>query len=149
MCVMGNCMSTDVHPQTMGNTTTKLFDKASFIPPKDSLLSIRYEKDIQGLNVKDLKDILANYCVDYKGCIEKSELQSKVLELYLERARNRSNLNEEDCCKICWDATIDCVLLECGHLVCCLSCSKKLKDCSKECPICRQYITRVVHTFKG
>lgn len=39
----------------MGTTTTKLFDKASFIPPKDSLLSIRTEKDIQGLNVKDLK----------------------------------------------------------------------------------------------
>ena len=24
------------------------------------------------------QDILSNYCVDYKGCIEKSELQRKV-----------------------------------------------------------------------
>ncbi|KAL5268334.1 hypothetical protein ACHWQZ_G002260 [Mnemiopsis leidyi] len=145
--MMGSCLSSNVHPSepVIRTATAKIFDKSNFLPPKNSLLSIKSEKDIQNLNVKELKDILSNYCVDYKGCIEKSELQRKVTNLYVERQNNRARISDEECCKICWDATIDCVLLECGHLVCCLFCSKKFK----ECPICRQYITRVVHTFRG
>ena len=51
---------------------------------------------------------------------------------------------EENICKICMDAPINCVLLECGHMVACVSCGKKLS----ECPVCRQYVVRAVHTFK-
>lgn len=54
------------------------------------------------------------------------------------------NPGEDDICKICMDATIDCVLLECGHMVTCTKCGKRLS----ECPICRQYVVRAVHTFK-
>ena len=53
--------------------------------------------------------------------------------------------DESELCKICMDATIDCVLLECGHMVTCTKCGRKLN----ECPICRQYVIRVVHTFKA
>ena len=35
--------------------TLKIFDKSTFLPPKNSLLSIKSEKDIQNLNVKELK----------------------------------------------------------------------------------------------
>ena len=52
--------------------------------------------------------------------------------------------DEKDVCKICWDATIDCVLLECGHMVTCTMCAKKLK----ECPICRVNVKRCVHVFR-
>ena len=56
-----------------------------------------------------------------------------------------STSNDDDICKICMDATIDCVLLECGHMVTCTQCGKKLS----ECPICRQYVVRAVHTFRS
>lgn len=51
---------------------------------------------------------------------------------------------EKDICKICWDATINCVLLECGHMCSCINCSKKLT----ECPICREHVVRCVHVFR-
>ena len=48
-------------------------------------------------------------------------------------------------CKICWDAVIDCVLLECGHMVTCTHCGRRMA----ECPICRQYVVRAVHVFRA
>ena len=47
-------------------------------------------------------------------------------------------------CKICMDAPVDCVLLECGHMLTCVKCGRQLA----ECPVCRQYVTRVVHAFR-
>ena len=51
----------------------------------------------------------------------------------------------ENQCKICMDASIDCVLLECGHMVTCTKCGKQITDC----PVCRQNIARIVHVFKA
>lgn len=47
-------------------------------------------------------------------------------------------------CKVCMDAPVDCVLLECGHMLTCVKCGRQLS----ECPVCRQYVTRVVHAFR-
>jgi len=47
-------------------------------------------------------------------------------------------------CKICMDAPVDCVLLECGHMLSCVKCGRQLA----ECPVCRQYVSRVVHAFR-
>ena len=52
---------------------------------------------------------------------------------------------EDNLCKICMDAPVDCVLLECGHMVTCTKCGKRMS----ECPICRQYVIRAVHVFKS
>uniref|UniRef100_A0A8C6KC23 RING-type domain-containing protein n=1 Tax=Nothobranchius furzeri TaxID=105023 RepID=A0A8C6KC23_NOTFU len=52
---------------------------------------------------------------------------------------------EENLCKICMDSPIDCVLLECGHMVTCTKCGKRMS----ECPICRQYVIRAVHVFRS
>ncbi|XP_051540509.1 E3 ubiquitin-protein ligase RNF34-like isoform X2 [Myxocyprinus asiaticus] len=52
---------------------------------------------------------------------------------------------DENMCRICMDAVIDCVLLECGHMVTCTKCGKRMN----ECPICRQYVVRAVHVFKS
>jgi hypothetical protein len=54
-------------------------------------------------------------------------------------------MEDADLCKICWDAAVDCVMLECGHMATCTNCGKQLA----ECPICRQYVVRVVRTFKA
>ena len=42
-------------------------------------------------------------------------------------------------CKLCMDAKIDSVILDCGHLVACNQCGKKLT----KCPICRQHVVKV------
>lgn len=52
---------------------------------------------------------------------------------------------DENLCKICWDEPIECVILECGHMACCLNCGKQMS----ECPICKQYVVRVVRFFKA
>lgn len=55
------------------------------------------------------------------------------------------DIEDSELCKICMEREIDCVLLECGHYLTCVSCGRKLA----ECPICRQNIVRCVRTFKG
>jgi len=54
-------------------------------------------------------------------------------------------VNDDDLCKVCMDAVVDCILLECGHMVTCTNCGKRLA----ECPICRRYVSRVVHVFRA
>ena len=53
--------------------------------------------------------------------------------------------DEKELCKICMDSAIDCVLLDCGHMVTCTKCGKQMN----ECPICRQYVVRAVHIFRA
>lgn len=113
-----------------------------------SLSDLHSEEDIEGLSVRRLKEILARNFVDYKGCCERWELQERVKRLY----RDKTNLQQEEgaaaeerLCRICMDAPIDCVLLECGHMVTCTNCGKRMS----ECPICRQYVIRAVHVFRS
>ncbi|XP_029025971.1 E3 ubiquitin-protein ligase rififylin [Betta splendens] len=123
-----------------------------------SLSDISCEDDIEALSVRQLKEILARNFVNYKGCCEKWELMERVTRLYQDQqnllsanAVNTSDSGgcglgkEENLCKICMDLPIDCVLLECGHMVTCTKCGKRMN----ECPICRQYVIRAVHVFKS
>ena len=57
--------------------------------------------------------------------------------------------SEEVLCKVCCEDVVNAVFLECGHLVCCLECATKIEKGSRECPICRSRIVRVVHVFKA
>lgn len=52
---------------------------------------------------------------------------------------------EEELCKICYDARIDCVLLPCGHMAICYKCSRKLNAC----PVCRKTITEAKVVFRA
>ncbi|XP_009083114.1 PREDICTED: E3 ubiquitin-protein ligase RNF34, partial [Acanthisitta chloris] len=118
-----------------------------------SLSDISSLEDIEGLSVRQLKEILACNFVNYSGCCEKWELVEKVSRLYRESEENHRTQGErmqlqdddENLCRICMDAVIDCVLLECGHMVTCTKCGKRMS----ECPICRQYVVRAVHVFKS
>ncbi|EDO44591.1 predicted protein, partial [Nematostella vectensis] len=136
----------------------------SLPPPPDFFATRRTIDDItdieqvDNLSVKELKHILTANFVDFKGCVEKEELLSKVRLLWKSRncekqkgmfalpgfgLFNTTSLDES--CKVCMDNLIDCVLLECGHMVACINCSKQLA----ECPICRQNISRIVRVFKA
>ncbi|XP_041349402.1 E3 ubiquitin-protein ligase RNF34-like isoform X2 [Gigantopelta aegis] len=130
--------------------------------PRMKLEKISSLDDIGNLTARQLKEVLANNFVDYKGCCEKAELVDRVKRLWKEEQNNKAKAErihkvsslpethvlhseEHDLCKICMDATIDCVLLECGHMVTCTKCGKRLA----ECPVCRQYVVRAVHTFRS
>ncbi|XP_067861913.1 E3 ubiquitin-protein ligase RNF34-like isoform X2 [Heptranchias perlo] len=136
------------------------------IPPKKtraSLSDLSSIDDVEALTVRQLKEILARNFVSYSGCCEKWELVERVNRLFKETEENRKFLengntpavaaveekmqlgSDENLCRICMDAVIDCVLLECGHMVTCTKCGKRMS----ECPICRQYVVRAVHVFKS
>ena len=113
---------------------------------------IEDEKQLSYLSTRQLKIILTNNFVTYKGCCEKKDLYNLVLNLFKERLKNLEAQKNDfihqratDMCKICMERTIDCVLLECGHMLSCTICSKRLHDC----PICRSLVSRVVHIFKA
>ncbi|XP_030625688.1 E3 ubiquitin-protein ligase RNF34 [Chanos chanos] len=128
-----------------------------------SLSDLSAEGDIESLSVRQLKEILARNFVNFSGCCEKWELVERVHRLYRENELNRKSMEnvsnnitadgvkaqlscvDENLCRICMDAVIDCVLLECGHMVTCTKCGKRMN----ECPICRQYVIRAVHVFKS
>uniref|UniRef100_A0A670K3L1 RING-type E3 ubiquitin transferase n=1 Tax=Podarcis muralis TaxID=64176 RepID=A0A670K3L1_PODMU len=118
-----------------------------------SLSDLTSVRDIDALSVRQLKEILARNFVNYKGCCEKWELMERVTRLYKEKdlqqlaPSGNATLpgSEDNLCKICMDSIIDCVLLECGHMVTCTKCGKRMN----ECPICRQYVIRAVHVFRS
>lgn len=132
----------------------------SFVPGRRASLSdLTHLEDIESLTVRQLKEILARNFVNYKGCCEKWELMERVTRLYKDQkglqhlVSGHDDQNggtvpsglEENLCKICMDSPIDCVLLECGHMVTCTKCGKRMN----ECPICRQYVIRAVHVFRS
>ena len=132
---------------------------------------------MERLNTRQLKELLQRNYVDYKGCVEKHELVTRVTRLWHDHHRNveaaakldagtpnspsviltvscltlsvvvlsGEDSHGDDLCKVCMDAVVDCVLLDCGHMLTCTKCGKQLA----ECPVCRQYIVRVVHVFKS
>ncbi|CAF4318520.1 unnamed protein product, partial [Rotaria sp. Silwood2] len=106
-------------------------------------------KSIDDLTTQQLQQILVHNLVPIAECVKKSELISKVKLLYHnEKQKNESNTNKdpnENLCKVCLDANIDCVFLNCGHLCSCIYCGKQLS----ECPLCRCAIANVIRVFKG
>ena len=115
---------------------------------KVQLSDIKEASELEYLTVKHLKNLLSTNRVDYKGCLERQELLNRVSRLWHEYKQSRQDvekLSEEELCKICWDAPIECVILECGHMACCINCGKQMS----ECPICKQYVVRVVRFFKA
>lgn len=115
-----------------------------------TLDEIECESDLETLTVRQLKELLVRNYVDYKGCCEKPELLDRVRRLWRQHRSKPEGADidqvpSDDLCKICMDAVIDCVLLECGHMSTCTNCGKRLA----ECPLCRCYVSRVVHVFRS
>lgn len=122
-----------------------IFVETSMNPVK--LSDINALSELERLSVKQLKNLLSTNRVDYKGCIERYELLDRASRLWEEHRQSRTKMEnlDENLCKICWDEPIECVILECGHMACCLNCGKQMS----ECPICKQYVVRVVRFFKA
>ncbi|XP_023014304.2 E3 ubiquitin-protein ligase RNF34 [Leptinotarsa decemlineata] len=125
-------------------------NESPILPPKyPKIEDFGSAEELHNLSSKDLKILLTLNRVDFKGCIEKNELLERAERLWEDNNELRKeipeNLPVQDLCKLCMDAPLDCVLLECGHIATCTECGKKLA----ECPICRQYVVRVVRIFKA
>uniref|UniRef100_A0A3B4V2U2 RING-type E3 ubiquitin transferase n=1 Tax=Seriola dumerili TaxID=41447 RepID=A0A3B4V2U2_SERDU len=142
----------DVLSPSDSSGTTSQVSPATQRRIRASLSDLDNEEAIENLSVRQLKEILARNFVNYSGCCEKWELLERVHRLYRENEQNRKSNGvkaqlaaDENLCRICMDAIIDCVLLECGHMVTCTKCGKRMS----ECPICRQYVVRAVHVFKS
>lgn len=54
-----------------------------------TLEDIKSEEEIDGLTVRQMKEVLVNNFVDYKGCVEKSELHLRVTRLWKEHQVNK------------------------------------------------------------
>uniref|UniRef100_A0AAV2MSG7 RING-type domain-containing protein n=1 Tax=Knipowitschia caucasica TaxID=637954 RepID=A0AAV2MSG7_KNICA len=156
--------SSDTTPEADAASTSLLhMDQSEHTPEpspqtrrraRASLSDISSLGDIEDLSVRQLKEILARNFVNYSGCCEKWELVERVRRLYRETEENRQSMEnvsgtittdgekvpltifDDNLCRICMDAVIDCVLLECGHMVTCTKCGKRMN----ECPICRQRV---------
>lgn len=152
--------TTPTEPDVQDEDQTWDPEEAPVSGRRASLSDLSCVEDIEALSVRQLKEILARNFVNYKGCCEKWELMERVTRLYQDQqnllAANTVNASEsgggggssgleENLCKICMDSPIDCVLLECGHMITCTKCGKRMS----ECPICRQYVVRAVHVFRS
>ncbi|KAI1903525.1 hypothetical protein AGOR_G00028090 [Albula goreensis] len=151
----------EMDTEVQGEQESQSSDTDETVTPshRASLSDLSGVGDIESLSVRQMKEILARNFVNYKGCCEKWELMERVTRLYNDQ-KNLQNLvsnddndtdpavaprQEDNLCKICMDLPIDCVLLECGHMVTCTKCGKRMS----ECPICRQYVVRAVHVFRS
>ncbi|NWW80851.1 RFFL ligase, partial [Climacteris rufus] len=144
-----SALTTEVVPVVLLGRASSDSEDNLVLGRKASLSDLRSVGDINALSVRQLKEILARNFVNYKGCCEKWELLERVTRLYREKDLQHLGgagppSTEDNLCRICMDAAIDCVLLECGHMVTCTKCGKRMS----ECPICRQYVVRAVHVFR-
>merc|ERR1712107_556050 len=108
-----------------------------------NLANITNEENLLKLNMRQMRRVLWRNRDEFGEELPEEELQVLLKNLGLQRRRNSSlvpmkHFEEEDDdwskCKVCMAEDIDSVLLDCGHLVACNLCGKKLT----KCPICRQ-----------
>jgi hypothetical protein len=142
---------TRVKQQLRLRKTTEVLDTSGITKIEE----LSDESQIDLLSVRQLKTILQRNCIDYRGCVEKTELMERVHRLYQERADQKEleakivadgdrDAENDYLCKVCMDSAVDCVFLNCGHMLTCVTCGRQLT----ECPVCRQYIVKVVHAFR-
>ncbi|GJJ73455.1 E3 ubiquitin-protein ligase RNF34 [Entomortierella parvispora] len=62
---------------------------------------------------------------------------------------SQSMNGDDNLCKICLDASLNCVMLNCNHMSTCMDCGKKIMDGPRTCPICREYIVKLLHVFRA
>lgn len=122
------------------NAESELIEETNqkYLKFKASLSDLTCLDDIEKLNNKRIKQILASNFVHFKCTSNRSELIAKLKSLYLTNQENKkldtkhvinvnnisledtkSNNASHDMCKICMEYVIDCVLLDCGHMVVC------------------------------
>jgi hypothetical protein len=123
------------------------------LPPPPISAIISGKMDLDTFSVVTLRAILEDNCVKVEPKMAKTLLIERVQRLIDNTAREMvkhgaAQPEDDQMCRICCDAIINCVFLECGHMATCMSCAKRLQEDHNACPICHDKITRVVHIFR-
>ncbi|KAG0356086.1 hypothetical protein BG005_004989 [Podila minutissima] len=122
--------------------------------------------DPSTLSIKAIKAILDSSFVTYVGVVEKKELvdrlqklidntraeQAMVQEQEVEAKKSPTSsaaTEDDNLCKICCDAALNCVMLNCNHMSTCMDCGKLIMEGSRMCPICREYVVKLLHVFRA
>ncbi|KAF9189307.1 hypothetical protein BGZ51_009701 [Haplosporangium sp. Z 767] len=135
--------------------------------------------DPSTLSIKVIKSLLDTNCVSYIGVIEKSDLVSclqklmnssraeqdriaKEQEVTSKKQQDASapsssasqngtgtSSDDDNLCKVCYEASLNCVMLNCNHMATCLDCGKAIMESTRVCPICREYVIKLLHVFKA
>ncbi|KAI8361631.1 hypothetical protein B0O80DRAFT_438066 [Mortierella sp. GBAus27b] len=128
------------------------------------------------LSIKSIKAILDHHCVTYVGVIEKADLVERLQKL-IDNTRMEQEMikaqeegtskaptsskssssrgggggtsDDDNLCKICCDAVLNCVMLNCNHMATCMDCGKLVMESTRTCPICREYVVRLLHVFRA
>lgn len=89
---------------------------------------IKSNIDPSSLSVRTLKSILKANFVQQSHVIEKAELVRLVQRLLDQQKQEMSSSSSSDdsLCRVCCDAQQNCVFLDCGHMVTCMDCAKKV-----------------------
>ncbi|OCT73456.1 mitochondrial ubiquitin ligase activator of nfkb 1 isoform X2 [Xenopus laevis] len=157
---------TGVGELVLDNKTIKLQ------PPKDGMLFYLSSMDYEGLLEKQEVQMrwwrILSIVFGVASCItlffilrrkyrhykEKQHLKNLQREFEESRARQRVQQepqNKEEVqnpCSICLSTEKSCVFLECGHVCSCISCYQALPS-PKKCPICRNFIDRIVPLYNS
>jgi hypothetical protein len=56
-------------------------------------------------------------------------------------------ISDINLCKICMESMTDCVLLECGHMVTCTNCGKRLNECKSKSYLIQFYLLIIYLSF--
>ena len=124
---------------------TPIFADDSKIPNEESekiplevleyLENIEQENQVQKERLESLKKPL-EYVEKFMDHYEKLKVKNQELEARLEDAH---------LCKVCMEAEICFVFIPCGHQCTCENCA--VNGGLKNCPICREKITKRIKTF--
>ncbi|CEG80584.1 hypothetical protein RMATCC62417_14895 [Rhizopus microsporus] len=107
-------------------------------PSSNDLLSlndiVKAKMDPSSLSVRTLKALLKANFVEQSHVIEKAELVKLVNRLIEQHKQSQSqdNARDDTLCRICLDAEQNCVFLDCGHMVSCMDCAKKVRKKERE-----------------
>ncbi|KAG0030560.1 hypothetical protein BGZ82_007385 [Podila clonocystis] len=123
--------------------------------------------DPSTLSIKAIKSILDSSFVTYVGVVEKRDLVDRLQKLIDNTRAEQAMVQEQDVeakksptsssattdddnlCKICCDAALNCVMLNCNHMSTCMDCGKLIMEGSRMCPICREYVVKLLHVFRA
>ncbi|GAB6029980.1 hypothetical protein CHUAL_005673 [Chamberlinius hualienensis] len=135
---LANISSETLRYKSESSTSQSLYDVKTI----ESIEDVKYAEDIELMSVSHMKKLLNKAFVNHSDLTERREFVSKLQEVW--KDIQKSTTVDGSVCQICFSNPLNSVFLECGHMIACVDCASKIK----ECPICRFYISRVVRVFQ-
>jgi len=138
-----NINNNNIRRNSMSLCNLSNIDSNERIKRRASLSDLKSIEDIENLNEKQIKQILIGNFVHFTPSSQRTDLVKKLKTLYLSTReinnnnnnvnsqqqinKNNNTINSQDNCKICMAYEIDCVLLDCGHMISCCKWYNKQK----------------------